>query len=295
MPRTPNTECVLCAKPLYRRPNEIVRVRYVACMGCRGKAQSVVGVTEAQRAGLNAGRGKGKGANRRTGYQHREESKQKVSDANRAYWAANPDKAKERGAKNRDENAYNWKGGITKLSVSIRAMQEMRKWQESVKARDGRCVRCGSTSNLEAHHVRSFADLLRDLAIKSRDDARRHAVILFDLSIGETLCILCHYAEHGRNVPTHESREQKFRKCPQCDKTFTTKPSCKNKCCSRKCSIEWRRSHPLSGEANPNYKGGLVDLICPACQTLFQVKQAEVSKRKYCSRRCLGESQRKRV
>lgn len=273
----------------------MARVRYAACMSCRGKAQSFVGVTDAQSVGLNAGRGKGKGANRRTGYKHREESKRKTSAANRKFWAANPDKAVARGAKNRAEKAYNWKGGIAKLAVSIRAMHEMRKWQESVKARDGRCVRCGSTSNLEAHHVRSFADLLRDCAIKSRDDARRHAVILFDLSIGETLCIPCHYAEHGRRVPTHPVREQHFRKCPQCEKAFTTKPSSKNKCCSRQCSIEWRKSHPLRGEANPNYKGGLVDLTCPMCKTIFQVKQAEVSKRKCCSRRCLGESQRKAI
>lgn len=271
----------------------MTKSRYAACMSCRGKAQSVVGVTDAQKAGLALGTRKG--FNGRTGYKHREESKRKVSAANRKFWAANPDKAKERGAKNRAEKAYNWKGGIAKLAVSIRAMHEMRKWQESIKTRDGHCVRCGSTSNLEAHHIRSFADLLRDCAIKSRDDARRHAVILFDLSIGETLCIPCHYAEHGRIVPPHQVREQQFRICLQCKKTFITKPSCKNKCCSRQCSIGWRKRHPLKGEANPNYKGGLVDLTCPVCQTVFQVKRAEVSKRKCCSRGCRGESQRKTV
>lgn len=196
MSRTPNTECVLCAKPLYRRPFERAKVRYVACMSCRGKAQSVAGVTEAQRAGLALG--SRKGFNGRTGYKHREESKRKVSAANRAYWSANPDKAKARGLKTRGPLAYNWKGGITRLNTDIRSMREYVNWSKGVRNRDGRCLRCGSTEKLEAHHTREFAHVLRDCGVKNRDDARRNAVILFDLNIGETLCRSCHYAEHGR-------------------------------------------------------------------------------------------------
>ena len=53
--RTPNAACIICAKPLYRRPYELAKVRYAACMDHRAKAQSVVGVTDAQRKGLALG------------------------------------------------------------------------------------------------------------------------------------------------------------------------------------------------------------------------------------------------
>jgi 5-methylcytosine-specific restriction endonuclease McrA len=100
----------------------------------------------------------------------------------------------------RAEKHYLWKGGITKLNKSIRQMTENRRWMDTVKERDGRCIRCGSTSDLESHHKRSLADLMADLAIKNRDDARKHAAILWDLENGETLCEPCHYQEHGRTL-----------------------------------------------------------------------------------------------
>jgi 5-methylcytosine-specific restriction endonuclease McrA len=197
--RTPNTQCVLCAKPLYRRPFELAKTRYAACLPCRAKAQSVVGVTAAQQAGL--ARGRVKGDNRRRGYVHREESRAKCSAANKAYWDANPELAVARGAKLRAEKHYLWNGGITKLNKSIRQMHENRKWMDAVKARDGRCLRCGSTSDLESHHVKALGALIGELGIKSREDARRHAGVLWDLANGETLCEPCHYAEHGRLQP----------------------------------------------------------------------------------------------
>jgi hypothetical protein len=43
--RTPNAECCVCGKPLYRRPNEIARVRHVACMEHRNEAQDRAGLT----------------------------------------------------------------------------------------------------------------------------------------------------------------------------------------------------------------------------------------------------------
>lgn len=194
--RTPNTKCLLCAKPLYRRPYELAKVRYAACMACRSDAQKVAGITKAQRAGLSLG--SIKGTNHRTGYSHREESKRKVAARNRAFWAANPDKAMERGAKLRGPVHYAWKGGITRLNQAIRQMTENRKWMDAVKERDRCCLRCGSTAHLESHHRRSLAEIMADLAIKSRDDARKHAAVLWDLANGETLCEPCHYQEHGR-------------------------------------------------------------------------------------------------
>ena len=183
----------MCGKPLYRRPNEMARARYAACMAHRAAAQSVIGVTDAQRRGLSLG--SQKGTNHRIGYKHREESKQRVAAANQAYWAANPDRAKARAR--RGETAHNWKGGISRLNASIRQMHENRKWMDAVKERDGACLRCGSKVDLEAHHKNELATLIEKHDIKNRDDARA-CVDLWDANNGETLCQKCHFAEHGR-------------------------------------------------------------------------------------------------
>jgi 5-methylcytosine-specific restriction endonuclease McrA len=189
----------MCGKPLYRRPSDTARSRFAACMLHRAEAQKVVGITDKQHDGLS--RGRTKGTNHRTGYRHRAESKLKVAESNRAFWAAHPDKAIERGAKTRAENHYKWKGGISKLNKSIRQMNENRRWTDGVKARDGGCcTSCGSGEKIESHHIKSLCDLIAELGIKSRDDARKHADKLWDLANGETLCEACHYAEHGRSI-----------------------------------------------------------------------------------------------
>ncbi len=205
--RTPNAACVICGKPLYRRPSDTAKARFAACMAHRAQAQSIMGVTEAQERGLALGRPKG--TNHRTGYKHREESKRKTSAANAAYWAAHPDRAKTRAR--RGEAAYNWKGGISRLNTAIRQTRENRRWMEVVKARDAVCVRCGSASNLEAHHKTELAELVARFGIKSVADARAHADVLFDLNNGETLCSVCHLVEHGRVLNGSRARQRKAR------------------------------------------------------------------------------------
>lgn len=174
----------------------MARFRYAACWQCRAKAQSVVGVTDKQQNGLSLGRAKG--TNHRTGYKHRPESRQKTSESNKRFWANNPDKLTRRAAKTRAENHYRWKGGASKLNTSIRQMTENRKWMDAIKLRDGRCLRCGSTNDLESHHCKPLARLVEELGIKSREDARQYPSQLWDMSNGETLCRPCHYREHGR-------------------------------------------------------------------------------------------------
>jgi len=165
-------------------------------MAHRAEAQTVVGITENQQRGLALGRPKG--TNHRAGYKHRENSKRKIAESNVAFYAANPEKAIARGAKTRGELNVRWKGGLAQLNKSIRQMRENRVWMDAIKARDGACVRCEGTDRLEAHHKVELAELVDRHGIRSRDDARAHAAILWDLENGETLCQGCHLAEHGR-------------------------------------------------------------------------------------------------
>ena len=75
----------------------------------------------------------------------------------------------------------NWKDGATKKSKLVRATWQYREWSEAVKSRDGKCLRCGSTEKLHAHHIERFI---------------KHPEKRFDLSNGMTLCKTCHHKEH---------------------------------------------------------------------------------------------------
>lgn len=193
--RTPNCACLVCEKPLYRRPGELARVRHVACMAHRSEAQKLSGITAAQQAGLSLGRRKG--TNHRTGYRHRAESRRKTSASHKRWCAENRDKVTARGEKTRGDAHYLWAGGVSKLAQSVRRMTEYRRWAESVRDRDGACVKCGSTDSLESHHKRPFSELLREHEITSRDAARA-CLPLWDINNGETLCQEHHYEAHGR-------------------------------------------------------------------------------------------------
>lgn len=59
-------------------------------------------------------------------------------------------------------------------------------WGRAVIERDGyRCRRCGSTEDLEAHHIQDYAN---------------HPALRFDLDNGITLCRKCHDMEHPWRV-----------------------------------------------------------------------------------------------
>jgi hypothetical protein len=194
--RTPNCKCLVCAKPLYRRPYELAKVRHVACMAHRAEAQKMTGITAAQQAALSLGRVKGD--NRRTGCRQSETMKRKVSEANKRYWADHPVELAARGELVRGENNWQWKGGASKLNTAIRQLNENRKWMDAVKERDGvRCIRCGSDEQIESHHIIELGTLIETYQVTTRDQAR-DIPAFWDLNNGETLCQRCHYAEHGR-------------------------------------------------------------------------------------------------
>ena len=222
-------------------------------------------LTEKQKDALAMGRQKG--TNHLEGIPKSEESKRKRSEAMRAWCAANPDKVKNRAAKNSGSNNYRWNGGSSRLNTSIRQLTEHRRWMDTVVRRDGECFKCGADTDLEAHHIKPMAEIIAEHNIKTREQARECAA-LWDLSNGITFCERCHYEHHGR---TYTSSGNGRRKKPRKDRSS------------------------MAGSANPNYKGGNVPLTCPQCGTTFKVKPSETSKRKYCSRGCANESQRKNI
>jgi len=194
--RTPNSQCIICGKMLYRRPYELEKVRYVACMEHRYIAQRKYGQTESQKQALSLGREKG--TNHLTGMPKSKESNEKRSLAHKIWCYSNPDKVAKRGEKIRGENHYRWNGGSSRLNTSIRTMTEHRNWMDGVRDRDGwQCTSCGSLEFPEAHHKIALSDLIVSFNIKTRDDARNCAE-LWDLNNGVTLCQKCHYKKHGR-------------------------------------------------------------------------------------------------
>ncbi|MGH7179978.1 MAG: HNH endonuclease [Tepidisphaeraceae bacterium] len=83
----------------------------------------------------------------------------------------------------RGEKHHNWKGGKRPLRNRV----EDNRWKTAVVERDGRtCRRCGSTTNLVAHHFKSWDDF-PDLRL--------------DVDNGITLCKACHTSVHERNDP----------------------------------------------------------------------------------------------
>lgn len=294
--RTPNSKCVICEKPLYRCPNVLNRVRYVACMEHRAEVQKLSGITEKQQAGLSLGREKG--TNHRTGYKHKEESKLKIAAANKAFWAARPELAMARGTKTRGPLNVRWKGGPKRLNLSVRQMAEYRRWADAVRFRDGFCVDCRSQSNLEADHVIDFAELLVRYGIKNREDARQ-CQALWDIANGRTLCELCHYKRHGRTPPYHKDKVRAaVRLCVVCGGNFRVKPSIVRagggKCCSRLCD---GKSRQRQGSDNPNWRGDNIKVCCRQCGREFEIKPAIFAKGggKFCGRECTNANRRKNV
>lgn len=241
--RIPNSECVVCRKPLYRRPYELAKVRYSACRQHREEAMRQAGATDAQKKGLAAGRRKG--VNNRVGYRHDEATKEKITTKSKAFWAANPERSMARGAKIRGPLSPHWKGGPKRLNTAVRKLPEYRNWADAVKVRDAGCVDCRSTTNVEADHVVGLADLLSQHGITSTEAARGCAP-LWDVSNGRTLCEACHYRRHGRAIPIPRERAQAMTcACRTCGVGFRVKPSRikkgGGKFCSRRCASDGRR------------------------------------------------------
>lgn len=79
---------------------------------------------------------------------------------------------------------WNWKGGVR--VDPERNRYRSKQWVKSVKTRDGwKCVDCGSTEKLHAHHVKRW---------------KHHPDLRYDIDNGKTLCHSCHEIAHGRKL-----------------------------------------------------------------------------------------------
>lgn len=87
-------------------------------------------------------------------------------------------------------------------------------WYKRIYERDGyKCVKCGSTNKLDAHHIKSFNSIIKELLQgmnlkKSIDEyffLREQPEILDEnLTNGITLCRSCHKLAHGHKWGSHK-------------------------------------------------------------------------------------------
>lgn len=103
----------------------------------------------------------------------------------------------------RGENNHNWKGGA-KPTEFIRESHKMKKTRREVFNRDGnKCVECGGTDRLSAHHVfTSFKTIMSNFIDEFGDDWMLHYEgyePLWNLDNFKTLCTKCHWEAHGRD------------------------------------------------------------------------------------------------
>lgn len=73
-------------------------------------------------------------------------------------------------------------------------IKTLTEWSAAVKARDMKCVSCGETKNLVAHHI----------VPKATDPSKK-----LDINNGETLCTECHIKHHKAN-PVKERRKDRI-------------------------------------------------------------------------------------
>lgn len=203
--RTPNTNCVVCNKPLYRRPKELKKYLFACCFECRSAYYKMKPVSE------NLVKGWGvKGTNNLEGKPKSEESKIKRSISLTEWCKVNPEKLKQRGTKIRAESHYRWNGGITYLNKAIRLMTENRKWAKLVKERDGHCVICGSIDELESDHLIPLSVIIELAGINNIEEARNNQ-LLWNVNNGITLCRKCHCAKDNRKYsPNGKGKRSKI-------------------------------------------------------------------------------------
>ena len=105
-----------------------------------------------------------------------------------------------------------WKGGINIINHGIRnaCLSERIEWRDRVFKRDDYTCQlchnrsgCGHTVRLEAHHIKSVKDIIKEYNLKTDDDAR-NCEELWNINNGITLCHDCHWFVHRTKPHDHQ-------------------------------------------------------------------------------------------
>ena len=101
------------------------------------------------------------------------------------------------------ELSSNWKNGITTLYNLIRQNVRSKKWMKFCLERDNyTCQGCGQKGgNLEVHHKKQLAKIIKDNKIKTTKDALRCKEV-WDTNNGIVLCVKCH-----RETENHSNKD----------------------------------------------------------------------------------------
>lgn len=133
--------------------------------------------------------------------------------------------------------AARWKGGSSLETERGRASAELAKWRKAVFQRDSyTCQHCEAKGcELHAHHIQPFANF---------PDLR------FDISNGQTLCVVCHGSVHGKDFSNRRRKSCRICGEPSSGRGTGMCRSCATKRLHERGRIGFRRriDHPHQGE-----------------------------------------------
>ena len=105
----------------------------------------------------------------------------------------------------RGKKNHGWKGGISPIRERVRNSAKYAEWRQKVFIRDDfTCQDCRDKTggNLEAHHIKSFKELLQEvkkyLPLFNLYDGAMAYTPMWDTNNGITLCEKCH--DNGRRI-----------------------------------------------------------------------------------------------
>lgn len=175
--RTPNTQCVICIKPLYRRPFEFKEDKEFCCRECRSKLYrgkpSIWKSNLSLGCGWNKGMSKLKGDVLNYGRTRSKTTRELMSKAGtgRVFSSSH----RKNISKGRLE-LYDKIG--RKPNRSYKWDTKYQKWRQAVLKRDNfTCQHCNSKDDLQTHHIKKWST---------------HSELRYDLDNGLTLCVFCH-------------------------------------------------------------------------------------------------------
>lgn len=213
----PTKECLICKNTFFKKPNVSVytwikNTKYCSkkCLGLskKGKPSPVKGRHHTQEAKEKLSKALSGRKQRPETIEKRvaklrgkkrkpfsEEARKKMSLAFKGRTAWNKNKHTfHSGSFKKGEKHWNWDGGKSDESKTIRKTIEYRLWREAVFKRDHwTCMICGKRGSSELHpdHIKPFS-LFPELR--------------FDVSNGRTLCVKCH-----RQTDTYGSKIRSYK------------------------------------------------------------------------------------